>query len=217
VRGRDRTGSALGENLGVSMGRLESFSDGVIAVAITLLVLDIHVPSPNSGSLGHELAAQWPSYAAYAVSFVTIGIIWINHHSMIRRLRDADRTILLLNLLLLLCIGVLPFGTSLMATYLRAGQGQSLAAAIYAGLLLLMSIAFATLNRHILFRKAHLLNERIPAQRRRQILMRSIAGLVPYVLATALAVVSADITLIICAAVAVFYTLPIASGGEESE
>lgn len=200
----------------MSMGRLESFSDAVIAVAITLLVLDIHVPSPESGSLGHELARQWPQYAAYTVSFVTIGIIWVNHHAVISRLREADRTILLLNLLLLLFVGLLPFGTSLMADYLRAEQGQSLAAAIYAGLFLLMSIAFATLNHHILFRKAHLLHEEIPDERRRQIMARFAVGLLPYLLATVLALVSAYITLIICGAVAVFYTLPSASGGTQT-
>ena len=197
------------------MSRLEAFSDGVIAVAITLLVLDIKVPSPESGSLGHELARQWPHYAAYAVSFATIGIIWVNHHWMISRLAQTDRTILLLNLLLLMFIGLLPFGTSLMSEYLRAEQGQSLAAAIYAGLFLLMSIAFSTLNRHILFRKAHLLSEQIPEARRRQILFRSVIGLIPYLLAVALAPVSAYITLIICAAVGIFYTLPIASGGAD--
>ena len=201
----------------MSTGRLEAFSDGVLAVAITLLVLDIRVPEvTNSSTLAHRLLDQWPSYAAYGVSFITIGIIWVNHHWMISRLARSDRTILLLNLLLLLFIGLLPFGTSLMAEYLRAEQGQSLAAAIYSGLLLLMSIAFATLNRHILFRKAHLLNEEIPEARRRQILVRSVLGLLPYLLATALAPVSADVTLIICGAVAIFYTLPIASGGAET-
>lgn len=135
---------------------------------------------------------------------------------MIRRLADADRSILMLNLLLLLWIGVLPFGTRLMATYLKQSEGQSLAAAIYAGLLLVMSITFATLNRHILFRKAHLLDSEIPEERRRQILARGVAGLIPYVIATAVAPVSAYATLAICAAVAVFYALPIASGGEEA-
>jgi uncharacterized membrane protein len=198
------------------MSRLESFSDGVIAVAITLLVLNIEVPPPGSGSsLGAELLRQWPTYAAYVTSFLTIGIIWINHHWMIDRLAQADRTIVMLNLLLLLCIGVLPFGTRLMATYLKHSRGQGLAAAIYAGLLLLMSIAFATLNRHILFRKAHLLHTEIPLERRRQILSRSVTGLIPYALATAVAAVSAYATLIICAGVAVFYTLPIASGGQD--
>ena len=74
----------------MSTNRLEAFSDGVFAIAITLLVLEIHVPEPGTGeSLGHELLAQWPSYAAFVVSFLTIGIIWINHHAMVRRLRPS--------------------------------------------------------------------------------------------------------------------------------
>jgi uncharacterized membrane protein len=201
----------------VSTNRLESFSDAVIAVAITLLVLNIEVPSPSPDhSLGHELVHQWPTYAAYVTSFVTIGIIWINHHAMISRLGRADHSILILNLLLLLSIGVLPFGTRLVATYLREGHGQNLAAAIYAGLFLLMSIAFATLNRHILFRKAHLLTEPIDDKRRRQILSAGVAGLIPYAVATAVAAFSADLSLIICAAIACFYALPIASGGRQT-
>jgi uncharacterized membrane protein len=211
----DRSIGGCGETRSVSTSRMESFSDGVIAVAITLLVLNIEVPRPASGeSLGHELLKQWPAYAAYSTSFITIGIIWINHHAMIGRLGPrADHAILMLNLLLLMSIGVLPFGTSLLATYLRQGQGQNLAAAIYAGLLLVMSIAFSLLNRHILFRKAHLLGEPLEVERRRQILTRGITGLIPYAVATAAAALSADLTLIICAAVAVFYALPIASGG----
>ena len=75
--------------------RLESFSDGVIAVAITLLVLGITVPDPGrTASLATALGHNWPDYAAYAVSFVTIGIIWINHHAMIGRLRETDHSIL---------------------------------------------------------------------------------------------------------------------------
>ncbi len=139
---------------------MESFSDGVIAVAITLLVLGIRVPDPNATprhSLISELGQQWPSYAAYVVSFVTIGIIWINHHAMIDRLQQSDHVILILNLLLLMSIGVLPFATDLMATYLREPSGQSTAAAIYGGSLLLMALAFSVLNRTILIRRAELL------------------------------------------------------------
>jgi uncharacterized membrane protein len=132
---------------------------------------------------------------------------------MISRLGRADHAILMLNLLLLLSIGALPFGTALLATFLRAGHGQHLAAAIYAGLFLVMSIAFATLNRHILFRKTDLLIQPLDLERRRQIMSRGITGLVPYALATAIAAFSADLTLIICAAIAVFYALPIATGG----
>jgi uncharacterized membrane protein len=196
--------------------RLESFSDGVIAVAITLLVLGIHVPKPDAGSLGHQLVHQWPAYAAYMVSFMTIGIIWINHHAMINRLTDADHPILILNLLLLMSIGILPFATELMATYLRHASGQKLAAAVFSGAFLVMSLAFTALNRHVLLRKSHMLAADLSLERRRQILSRAITGLIPYVLATALAFVSPYITVAICAAVAVFYALPIASGTETS-
>src|SRR5436305_13773041 len=82
--------------------RLEAFSDGVIAIAATLLVLNIDVPDPAHGELARELGRQWPSYAAYAVSFITIGIIWINHHAMLSRLAAVDHSVLLLNLVLLL-------------------------------------------------------------------------------------------------------------------
>ena len=201
----------------VSKSRLESFSDGVIAVAITLLVLNLVVPDPaKTPRLGHKLLEMWPSYVAYATSFVTIGIIWINHHAMIGRLRQPDHSILALNMLLLLWIGVLPFATNLMATYLKESHGESLAATVYAGALLAMSLTFAALNRHILFPKSHLLAVHLSEERRRKILVRSISGLIPYALATALAIVSPYITLAICAALAVFYALPIASGSEST-
>jgi uncharacterized membrane protein len=194
--------------------RLESFSDGVIAVAITLLVLDVRVPSLKHGeTLLHALAQNWPHYAAYAVSFLTIGIIWINHHAMITRLQQADHSILILNLLLLMTIAILPFATELMAAYLHAGRGQNLAAGVYGGAFLLMAVAFATLNRHILLARAHMLSAQIPIEERRRILARSVSGLAPYLVATILAIVSAYATLAICAALAVFYATPLASGG----
>ncbi|HEY3725884.1 MAG TPA: TMEM175 family protein [Solirubrobacteraceae bacterium] len=196
--------------------RLESFSDGVIAVAITLLVLGITVPSPGSReSLGHALLSKWPEYAAYATSFLTIGIIWINHHAMISRLRQADHSILILNLLLLMTIGILPFATNLMATYLRQSHGQALAAAVYSGAFLVMSLSFTALNRHILLIKAHMLGDPIPLDQRRRILSRARLGLIPYLVATALAFVSPYVTLAICAVVAAYYARPIASGTEQ--
>jgi uncharacterized membrane protein len=199
----------------VSTGRLESFSDGVIAVAATLLVLNITLPTLTSGeTLIHGLLAQWPKYAAYVVSFITIGIIWINHHAMISRLREADRAVLILNIVLLMTIAVLPFATSLMAAYLKqGGHYANLAAGVYSGSFLVMSLAFGTLNRHILIRNAHLLGEDLSAERRRQILARGVAGVLPYALATALAVVSPYVTLVICGAIAVFYGSPLGSGG----
>jgi uncharacterized membrane protein len=197
----------------VSTGRLESFSDGVIAVAATLLVLNISLPALKPGeTLAHGLFEEWHVFAAYAISFITIGIIWINHHVMIGRLRAADHAILMLNLVLLLCIAVLPFATALMAAYLRKSHGQDFAAAVYAGMFLLMSVAFGALNRQILFGKAQLLAVELSYERRRQILLRAVSGLIPYAAATALALVSPYATLAVCGAVAAFYALPIASG-----
>jgi TMEM175 potassium channel family protein len=197
----------------MSTGRLESFSDGVIAVAATLLVLNLVVPAVGSpGGLAHALGREWPAYFAYAVSFITIGIIWINHHAMIGRLRQADHSILILNLVLLLTIGLLPFATNLLSSYLKASEGQHVAAAVYAGAFLLMAVAFAVLNWHILMRKAHLLHTELPYDERRRILMRSVAGLGPYIVATGVAFISPYATLAISAALAAFYALPIASG-----
>jgi uncharacterized membrane protein len=202
----------------MSTTRLEAFSDGVMAIAVTLLVLDLGVPAPGSGeSLGHELADQWPSYAAYLTSFLTIGIIWINHHAMIRRLRAVDHSILILNLLLLLTVSVLPFTTALMAEYLEQSEGQHLAAAIYGGSFLLMSCVFAITNRHILFARPQLHRAKLSETERQRIIARAVAGLIPYLVATALAAVSTYATLAICAGVALFYALPIASGGDLQE
>lgn len=194
--------------------RLESFSDGVIAVAITLLVLGISVPNPDARphhSLAHALLHLWPEFAAYATSFLTIGIIWINHHAMISRLKEADHAILILNLLLLMSIGILPFATDLMATYLRRTQGQGLAAAVYSGSLLLMSFTFSLLNHHILLRKHAMMAQELPLEQRHKLLNRALTGLIPYAVATALAAVSPYVTLAICAVVAVFYAHPVAS------
>lgn len=189
--------------------RLESFSDGVIAVAITLLVLGIRVPGePLKHPLASDLGRQWPEYVAYVTSFLTIGIIWINHHAMISRLREADQTILILNLLLLMTIGVLPFATDLVAQH----RHESLAAAIYGGCFMLMAFAFSVLNRQVLIVRGHLLAETLSLERRRQIWRRAATGVLPYILATGLAFVSPTLTLGICAGVAVYYATPLASG-----
>jgi uncharacterized membrane protein len=201
----------------MSPGRLEAFSDGVFAIAITLLVLDIHVPDPSTtADLAQKLGSQWPSYVAYGVSFLTIGIIWINHHAMLRRIKAIDHEILILNLLLLLCVGLLPFTTALMAAYLKESEGETLAAAIYAGSFLLMSVVFAAMNWTILFRKDHLLAGPIDAATRRTIITRGVAGLLPYLAAAILAILSPYVSLAICGAVAAFYALPLASGDEET-
>jgi TMEM175 potassium channel family protein len=193
----------------MSKARIEAFSDAVIAVAITLLALDLHVPDPaGPGSLAHRLGEQWPNYAAYVVSFLTIGIIWINHHAMLQRLVSVDHAILVLNLLLLLTIGVLPFSTALMAEYLNASHGQNLAAVIYGGSFLLMSLALFAIQRHLLLTKQYLLQDHLTPEVRQAVLRRNAIGLLPYAVATVGGILSPFLTLAICAGVAVFYALP---------
>ncbi len=123
-------------------GRLEAFSDGVFAVAITLLALNLAVAGPGHGALAGQLAGHWPAFAAYAVSFLTIGIIWVNHHTMFKNISDVDRTVLFLNLLLLFFVVAIPFATATIASYLsHGGTDASLAAVIYQAVLEGMSVS----------------------------------------------------------------------------
>src|ERR1700738_2952982 len=133
---------------GMNTGRLEAFSDGVFAVAATLLVFDLHVPDVTSG-LGTALLAQWPSYLTYVTSFGTIGIIWVNHHSLFARVRRVDRPLLFLNLLLLMTVSVIPFPTALLGRYATAGDDGHLASALYGLVMVLMSLAFTALWWHV--------------------------------------------------------------------
>ena len=194
----------------MSKGRLEAFSDGVIAIAITLLVLELGVPRPESpGTLAHKLAEQWPSYAAYVVSFVTIGVIWINHHAMLRRVQTVDHSVLIHNLLLLMLIAVLPWTTALLAEYLREDDGQHLAAAIYGGSLLAMALSFFAMQRYLLVVRPGLVVETLGPGERAAIMRRNMVGLVPYLIATAVAPLSSYLVLAICGAVGLYYALPV--------
>ena len=119
-------------------GRLETFSDGVFAIAATLLVLEVSVTS--TVNLGDQLVHLWPSYLAYVTSFVTIGIIWMNHHHTVSLIGRIDRTMLFINNLLLLTVAFLPFPTGLVGKAIQQGQGEQAAALAYAGTLVVMAI-----------------------------------------------------------------------------
>src|SRR5262249_22284153 len=113
--------------------RLEAFSDGVFSIAITLLVLDIHVPQVDQG-LAAALASLWPRSVGYLLSFVVVGIWWANHHELFEHFVHSDHLLMLLNTLLLMCIGFVPFSTSLLAEYLpHPGAEVGIAAAVYVG------------------------------------------------------------------------------------
>jgi uncharacterized membrane protein len=116
--------------------RFETFSDGVFAIAATLLVLEFSVSSGSD--LRTQLLHLWPSYLAYVTSFVTIGIIWMNHHHTVSLFDRTDRTLLFLNNLLLLTVAFLPFPTKLVAQYLQR-PGERAATLAYAGTLVVMS------------------------------------------------------------------------------
>jgi uncharacterized membrane protein len=110
--------------------RLVAFSDGVFAITITLLVLEIRPPT-DARNLLHGLVALWPSYLAYALTFLFIGQVWANHHVMFDHIRAADRLVLLLNTLLLMVVAFLPFATSVLAEALRSGHGERTAVVFY--------------------------------------------------------------------------------------
>ncbi|HEY2311820.1 MAG TPA: TMEM175 family protein [Gaiellaceae bacterium] len=120
-------------------GRLEAFSDGVFAIAATLLVLEFNVKSGHD--LGRQLLHLWPSYLAYVTSFVTIGIIWMNHHHTCSLIGRTDRTFLFLNILLLLTVAFLPFPTKLVAQYLQK-DGEGAAVLAYAATFVVMSVLY---------------------------------------------------------------------------
>jgi uncharacterized membrane protein len=110
--------------------RVVAFSDGVFAITITLLVLEIRPPTDKADLL-HGLLELWPSYLAYAVTFLFIGQVWANHHVMFDHIRAADRLVLLLNTLLLMVVAFLPFATSVLADALRSGDGERTAVGFY--------------------------------------------------------------------------------------
>jgi uncharacterized membrane protein len=118
-------------------GRLETFSDGVFAIAATLLVLEFSVTSTKN--LGPHLLHLWPSYLAYVTSFLTIGIIWMNHHHTVSLLGRIDRTMLFVNNVLLLTVAFLPFPTGLVGKAIQQGHGEQAAALAYAGTLVVMA------------------------------------------------------------------------------
>jgi uncharacterized membrane protein len=135
-----------------STGRVEAFSDGVLAIAITLLVLDRRVPprDPLHPSLARALAEEWPAYAAYVTSFLVIGIIWVNHHAVFNLIDRIDRILLFLNLLLLMSVVAIPFTTALLSEYLIAGGNNARTAAlVYSAVMLAMSAGFAGLYTHV--------------------------------------------------------------------
>jgi uncharacterized membrane protein len=189
-------------------GRTEAFSDGVLAIAITLLVLDLRVPMSEAlhGSLAETLAGEWPAYAAYVTSFLIIGIIWVNHHGVFELVSRVDRVTLFLNLLLLMAVVAIPFTTALLSEYLReGGRDARTAALVYSFVMLAMSLAFASLYTHVARRPALLADGVDPAAVRRSIVRFSAIGILLYLATMVVALVSAPLCLVAHFVIALYY------------
>jgi len=193
----------------VDRSRFESFSDGVFAVAITLLALDLAVAGPGHGSLLAQLGHHWPSFAAYVVSFFMIGIIWVNHHALVQNIAVVNRTLLYLNLLLLMFVVAIPFATATMAAYLTSGERSNaeVAAAVYALALEAMGLSFALLYEWTLRDDARL-HQPLPSARRWEARLRFYGGQIMYIAAIGVAFVAPAAVLVITALTAVYYLSP---------
>ena len=184
----------------MATSRLEAFSDGVFAIAATLLILNVQ----ESGSpLGSALLRIWPSYAAYAVSFLTIGIIWINHHTVMAQIGKVDRLFLLLNIIFLMFIAFIPFPTRLLAMHINA-EGAEAAAVSYGVVLTLTAIMFNAVWRYAATGR-RLLREDADRRVVQGIGRSYLPGPFMYLAAALVALASPRLSAGLYAAIAVFY------------
>ena len=185
-------------------GRAEAFSDGVLAVAITLLALDLHVEATGHGTLVHQLGQAWPSFVAYVVSFFVIGVIWVNHHAMFALIDKVDRVLLFENLVLLMFVVTLPFTTSTLADFIPEGGSNARWAVLLYGVSNVgMAFAFtAMLSRMIHHR---LLVRPVPPDVGNRAIRRFGLGTIAYPVVTALGLIWPPFMLIGIGALAVYY------------
>jgi uncharacterized membrane protein len=191
----------------VETKRIEAFSDGVFAVAITLLVLNLQPPVHTTDHLWRALVHQWPSYAAFVVSFFVIGIIWVNHHGVFRNIAQADRVLIFINLMLLFLVVLLPFCTALLADNLHRNLNNidsQIAAAIYSVTMLAMSVAFQGLWLWAA-KDGRLLHQHIDPVQARAASKRFGLGLIVYAGTIVLAFVSPTVCLLVHFLIAMYY------------
>ena len=189
----------------VDHSRLESFSDGVFAVAITLLALNLTVNGPGNGSLLSQLGHKWPAFVAYLISFFTIGVIWVNHHALVGNIAVINRSLLFLNLVLLAVVVAIPFVTHTLAADLTGtGQDAHVAMALYAGTFEAMGLAFTGVFEWTLRDEARL-HRSVPGHSKWRARARFYAGQVPYAIAIGVAFISPYAALVITALVALYY------------
>jgi uncharacterized membrane protein len=189
-------------------GRVEAFSDGVFAVAMTLLALELKVPqlpTPTPAALWSELGHQWPGYFAFVTSFATVLIMWVNHHGIFRLIRRTNCNLLFSNGFLLLVVTAVPFSTALVSSFLRTPAAPA-ACALYAGIFVVISAAYALVLLSVHRDKAVLEPHALPEIGRR---LRNcyMVGTPLYSLATIVAPFSPRASLGICSALWIFWTI----------
>jgi uncharacterized membrane protein len=192
-----------------SPARTEAFSDGVMAIAITLLILNVHIDTGYAGAHGllRALNHEWPAYLAYITAFLTIAIMWLNHHALFDKIRQVDKSLAWSNLALLLTISVLPFPTSVVAQYLRAGGTDAKVAVSLYGLISTLN-GFAWLGSWVhLARCPDLLQEPYDAAYARLELRRTATGTATYAAATGMAWLVPMVALLLFLAMAIFFAV----------
>ena len=190
----------------MTTGRLEAFSDGVFAIAITLLVLEFSVDAATN-DLGKELLHIWPSYLAYVTSFLTVGVIWVNHHSLFHFVDHVDRGLLFLNTVLLMVVAFTPFPTRLIAEFLREGDNEETAALAYGITFVIMAVVFQLLWRWMATGR-RLIRPEIPQEELDDITRTFAPGIPIYAGATLVALVSPLASIVLYLVIALFYALP---------
>jgi uncharacterized membrane protein len=185
--------------------RMEAFSDGIFAIASTLLVLDLAVPAVSS-DVGHKLVEQWPTYLAYLVSFATIGNAWLNHSVITDYLERADAILLRLNLVLLFFVSVLPFPTHMLAEYLGSENAERIAVTVY-GLNLLAISGFTSLVWHYAVAE-HLVRGDNKEEEVRAIGAKLDPSLVSYAVGIGIGLLWPQVAVVLYLAIALFVIIP---------
>ena len=188
----------------MSKGRVEAFSDGVFAVAATLLIFNIQIDKTAPGGLLAALLAAWPKYAAYVASFLTIGVMWINHHGLFERIARLNRTLVFLNLLLLMAIVFLPFPTAVLGSNILVPHDANTAASFYALNAFVIAVFFSVVWTYTLMHP-DLLAPDLDREAAMRSWPRFSAGLLAYLVCVPLGQVSPMAVVIVCAALAVYY------------
>jgi uncharacterized membrane protein len=195
-------------------GRLETFADGVFAIAITLLVLAIRLPTPDE-DLADALRTQWPEFVAYIVSFLTIGIMWVQHHRLFTLIRRSNPTFAMINVVFLMFIAFIPFPTAVLAQRLGSGVDALEATLLYGGSMMAIAVMFNAIWRYASARNGHLLVD-LSLDARRAEARGYRYGVPVYLLITLLAFVNPILSLAGFALFAAYWALPISGPSAEA-